>query len=157
VIGLEFRNTLTPRIDITNDITASSEFSINGNVSINMIGINPANALNALPVDIVDSSRQIADRCGAAKTSSFVATGRGGMPQGPMKKRSSDRPWNDLRPQSSSHSIVTPVSSTNSIQPIVEANAFGFDESGVIALIAPNPVSATRAATCGMAGSIGER
>jgi filamentous hemagglutinin family protein len=153
IFGLQYRDRLTP----DNDITASSEFGLNGNVQVNTIGINPANSLNTLPIDVVDSSRQIADRCGAAKTSSFVATGRGGMPQGPMKKHGSDRTWHDLRPQSASNSIVTPVLSTSSIQPIVEANAFEFDESGAISLIVPNPVSATRAATCGIAGSIGER
>jgi large exoprotein involved in heme utilization and adhesion len=37
IIGLEFRNTLTPRKDLTNDITASSEFNVNGTVQINNI------------------------------------------------------------------------------------------------------------------------
>jgi large exoprotein involved in heme utilization and adhesion len=122
---------------------------------VNTIGINPTNALNALPHDITDSSRQIADRCGNAKNSSFVATGRGGMPQNPMKKRGSDRPWNDLRTNTlQTSAIVTPIAQ-NVSQPIVEATAFQIDASGVIALIAPNPISAPTAATCGMAGSIG--
>jgi large exoprotein involved in heme utilization and adhesion len=50
---------------------------LEGNVQVNTIGINPANALNELPSEVVDSSTQIADRCGNSKTSSFVATGRG--------------------------------------------------------------------------------
>jgi filamentous hemagglutinin family protein len=155
IIGLKFRNTLTPRTDLTNDITDSSEFSLNGNVQVNTIGINPTNALNTLPVDVVDSSRQIADRCGNAKGSSFVATGRGGIPQGP-KKHGSDRPWNDLRTNSRQASAnVTSI--TQNIQPIVEASAIEVDESGAIALVAPHSISAPTAATCGMAGSIGAR
>ncbi len=138
---------------------------INGNVQVNTIGINPANTLNALPSEVVDSSNQIADRCGASKTSSFIATGRGGMPQGPRKKKGSDRTWNDLRAISLQASatvqpIVQPISQPIS-QPIVEASAMVFDRSksiefdasGAIALIAPNPIANPAAATCGMAGS----
>jgi filamentous hemagglutinin family protein len=153
VFGLQFRSQLTSN----NDITASSEFGINGNVQVNTIGINPANSLNALPTDITDSSTQITDRCGNAKTSSFIATGRGGMPQGPIKKNGSDRSWHDLRTNTlQTTTIVTPIAQ-NTHQPIVEATAFQIDESGSIALVAPNPIPATIAATCGIAGSIEPR
>jgi large exoprotein involved in heme utilization and adhesion len=145
LFGLQYRDRLTSE----NDITASSEFGISGNVQVNTIGINPANALNTLPVDIVDSSRQIADRCGNAKTSSFIATGRGGMPQGPMKKKGSDRTWNDLRTNTlQASTIVTPISQ-NSRQPIVEASAIEFDEFGGIALTTPKN-SAIQSETCRM-------
>jgi large exoprotein involved in heme utilization and adhesion len=119
IFGLQYRDRLTPE----NDITASSEFGISGNVQVNTIGINPANALNALPGEIHDSSRQIADRCGNAKTSSFIATGRGGMPQGP-KKHGSDRTWNDLRTDAVQASSSVPPIAQNISQPIVEATAF---------------------------------
>jgi large exoprotein involved in heme utilization and adhesion len=45
--GLKYRDRLTA----DNDITASSEFGINGNVTLNTIAINPTNALNTLPMD----------------------------------------------------------------------------------------------------------
>jgi filamentous hemagglutinin family protein len=157
VFGLAYRPKLTPN----NDITASSEFGINGNVEVNMIGINPANALNALPSEVNDSSRQIADRCGNAKGGSLVATGRGGIPQGP-KKHGSDRTWNDLRTNAlQASTIVTPLTESvlktiaqNTNQPIVEATAIEFDEFGGIALTTPKN-SAIQSAACGMAGSIG--
>jgi filamentous hemagglutinin family protein len=149
ILGLKYRDRLTPN----NDISASSEFGINGNVNVNTIGINPANALNTLPVDVVDSSRQIADRCGAAKTSSFIATGRGGMPQGPMKKKGSDRTWHDLRTNAVQGSSSVPPIAQNFSHPIVEATAFQIDKSGVIALVAPNLISAQTEATCGMSSS----
>jgi filamentous hemagglutinin family protein len=153
IFGLQYRDRLTSE----NDITASSEFGINGNVKVNTIGINPANSLNTLPVDVVDPSRQIADRCGNAKTSSFIATGRGGMPQGPMKKKGYDRTWNDFRTNAlQASTIVTPIAQ-NSSQPIVEASAFQIDNSGSISLVAPNPISAQTAATCGIEGSIEPR
>ncbi len=158
LIGLKFRNTLTPRTDITNDITASSEFSINGNVSVNTIGINPTNALNTLPVDVVDSSRQIADRCAAAKTGSFVSTGRGGIPKSPIQTRKAGRTWNDLRDTGSDRSASTTVTTSiaQTANPIVEASAIEVDATGAIALIAPKSIEFQSAATCGIAGSIGE-
>jgi filamentous hemagglutinin family protein len=145
MFGLKYRPALTP----DNDITASSQFGINGNVQVNMVGINSPNSLNELPSEVVDSSRQIADRCGAANTSSFIATGRGGMPQSPMEKRSGDRSWYDLRPLATTNSSV-PVAMTNPIQPLVEASALQIDESGSIALVAANPIAIQPAATCGI-------
>ncbi len=146
VFGLQYRDRLTA----DSDITASSEFGINGNVSINIIGINPANALNTLPIDIVDSSTQIADRCGAAKTSSFIATGRGGMPQSPAQRKKSDRPWNDLRSNSLQASAPVNSIAEKHSQPIVEASAIQLDALGTIALVAPSPIERPSAATCGM-------
>ena len=151
ILGLQYRTVLTPE----NDISASSEFGISGNVQVNTIGINPANSLNALPVDIVDSSRQIADRCGASRNSSFIATGRGGIPKNPSQKRGSDRTWHDLR--SPSIQVNETVMTHNTRQPIVEATALQMDKSGTIVLIAPNPVpeglsntiGLPTAATCG--------
>ncbi len=151
IFGLQFRTTLTPE----NDITASSQFGISGTVQVNTIGINPANALNALPGEVVDSSRQIADRCGNAKGGSLVATGRGGIPQGPRKKKDSDRTWNDLRMNTLQASALVKPVEENHGQPIVEASAIKFDASGSITLIAPTPMANQAAATCGMAASIG--
>jgi filamentous hemagglutinin family protein len=145
ILGLRYRDRLTAE----NDITASSEFGINGNVQVNTIGINPANALNELPVDVVDSSTQIADRCGAAKTSSFVATGRGGMPQGPTKKKGSDRTWHDQRPLTAANPVVTPIAVAN-LKPLTEASAIQLNASGAIELVAVKPVVIQTSATCAL-------
>ena len=160
IFGLKYRDRLTP----DNDITASSEFGINGNVQVNMIGINPTNSLNSLPVDIVDSSRQMTDRCGAAQTSSFIATGRGGIPNNPLQQQKGDRPWHDLRGLNSSNlaplaSIVPqpPIAPQPSITPLIEASALQIDPSGTIALVAhPIPVISHHFATCAMHPAIGE-
>ncbi|MBD2489056.1 S-layer family protein [Aulosira sp. FACHB-615] len=97
IIGLEFRDTLTPRVDTTNDITASSQFNINGTVEINNIGVDPNSGLVELPANLIDSSQQIASGCADNSSSSFVATGRGGIPQNPTEELSSDRTWSDTR------------------------------------------------------------
>jgi large exoprotein involved in heme utilization and adhesion len=152
LIGLKFRNTLTPRTDLTNDITASSEFSINGNVSINTIGIDPNSGLVSLPVDLTDASRQISDRCAAAKTSSFISTGRGGIPNSPMRTRKSDRTWHDLRAtesdRSASSSVITPIAQNPTA--LVEASAFKTNSDGSIELVAPMPSAIDSGATCAL-------
>jgi filamentous hemagglutinin family protein len=154
MFGFKYRDRLTSE----NDITASSDFGINGNVQVNTIGINPANVLNALPVNIHDSSRQIADRCAAAKTSSFVSTGRGGIPQKPIQRVKTDRPWNDLRNTGSDRSATTAVITPLAMPPgtgiaqaqaqIVEASALRTNPDGSIELIAPMPSAIDSGATC---------
>jgi large exoprotein involved in heme utilization and adhesion len=93
LFGLKYRDRLTP----DNDITASSEFGVSGTVQVNAIGIDPNAGLTALPVDTIDPSQQIATGCAAQNDSSFVATGRGGIPENPMQVAKIDRTWSDLR------------------------------------------------------------
>jgi filamentous hemagglutinin family protein len=93
IFGLKYRDRLTP----ANDITASSEFGVNGTVQVNAIGVDPNSGLTSLPVDIVDPSQKIATGCTNQSTSSFVATGRGGIPENPMQSLNGDRIWRDLR------------------------------------------------------------
>ncbi|UKP00475.1 two-partner secretion domain-containing protein [Nostoc sp. UHCC 0870] len=105
IFGLAFRNTLTPRTDLTNDITASSQFNLNGTVQINNIGADPNSGLIELPANVTDQSQQIASGCADTSGSSFVATGRGGIPQNPSQDVRSDtsgglyslRTWSDVR------------------------------------------------------------
>jgi filamentous hemagglutinin family protein len=101
IIGLEFRDILTPRTVLTNDITASSQFNVNGTVQINNISIIPSSGLVELPANITDPSQQIAIGCADTSGSSFVATGRGGIPQNPTQEVRSDKPWSDVRDLSS--------------------------------------------------------
>jgi filamentous hemagglutinin family protein len=97
IFGLKFRDSLTPRTDPTNDITASSQFNVNGTVQINNIGVDPNSGLVELPANVTDPSQQIASGCATNQGSSFVATGRGGIPQNPNQEVRSDRTWSDIR------------------------------------------------------------
>ncbi|WP_049790884.1 S-layer family protein [Trichormus azollae] len=81
ILGLDFRNQLTP----DNDITASSEFGVNGTVQITTPQVNPNFGLVELPVNLVDSYQLIAIGCANTNDSSFVATERGGIPQNPTQ------------------------------------------------------------------------
>ncbi|MCC5634649.1 S-layer family protein [Nostoc sp. CHAB 5844] len=93
IIGLQYR----PQLTAENDITASSQFGVSGTVQINHIGIDPNSGLIELPTNLTDSSQQIATGCSANQSSSFVATGRGGVPQNPTQEVRSDRTWSDIR------------------------------------------------------------
>ncbi len=143
--GLKYRDRLTA----DNDITASSEFGINGNVILNTIEINPANALNTLPMDIPDSSNQIADHCTSTKNSHFAFTGRGGMAQNPMKERRVNRTWHDLRLNPTQSTVLMSPMLDQIQSSLVEASAIQVDESGAIALVNAKPTEIRSAATCG--------
>ncbi|MBE8990506.1 beta strand repeat-containing protein [Nostoc sp. LEGE 12450] len=93
IFGLEFR----PQITSENDITASSQFGVNGIVNVNTIGVDPNSGLVELPENVTDPSKQIASGCSNTNGSSFVATGRGGVPQNPTQEIGSDRTWSDTR------------------------------------------------------------
>jgi large exoprotein involved in heme utilization and adhesion len=58
-------------------------------VVINQLGFDPSSGLVQLPDGLVDSSRKLVDLCGNATDSSFVMTGRGGLPDNPLERTDS--------------------------------------------------------------------
>ena len=148
VFGTQFRPRLTP----LSDITASSEFGLNGLVSINTPNIDPSQGLVALPTGLVDSSNQIAQGCqpgGKRFANSFVTTGRGGLPSSPtdplmqqsalvgwVKLPEADKPGNqgqETRATSSSTPRPLPPGE------IIEAQGWTIDAKGDILLVAAAP------------------
>ncbi|BAY99577.1 filamentous hemagglutinin family outer membrane protein [Tolypothrix tenuis PCC 7101] len=146
ILGLEYRSGLTSE----NDITASSQFGVNGTVEINNVGVDPNSGLIELPANITDSSQQIASGCNANTGSSFVATGRGGIPQNPAQEVRSDRTWSDIRDISAFHTtkpaqaqILTPP------QVLVQATGWRRNANGKIELVADkSPNQVQTALTC---------
>ena len=156
LLGGKFRSKLTPE----SDITASSEFGINGTVQVNGIGLDPSSSLAGLPTDIVDSSNLIAAGCGGKQGSRFISTGRGGIPRDPTHRSILSRPWTDLRqslgapspsaPSPSAQSVESPRSVAQSPRAI-EATALSQDpHTGEIALIAGQMSQPIDPATCGL-------
>ena len=146
IFGLKFRDQLTP----DNDITASSQFGINGNVQINTIDVDPNSGLVALPANVTDPSEQIATGCANKQGSSFVATGRGGIPQNPIQEVRSDRTWDDVRDLSAYRKTgnVTPQTYV-SPKVLVEATSWHRNADGKIELIAaPFPTYVQQSLTC---------
>ncbi|MBD2200273.1 MULTISPECIES: two-partner secretion domain-containing protein [Calothrix] len=133
IFGLEFR----PHITVENDITASSEFGINGIVNVNNIGVDPNSALVELPANITDPSQQIASGCAANTGSSFIATGRGGVPQNPTQELTSDRTWSDIRDISAfQHNGAITAQIPQSTEVIVQATSWHRNAQGKIELVA---------------------
>jgi filamentous hemagglutinin family protein len=133
ILGLKYRDRLTP----DNDITASSEFGVSGTVQVNTIGIDPNSGLTTLPVDIVDPSQQIATGCAASSDSSFVATGRGGMPENPIQSVVFERAWSDLR----SIAVEKTEPRRDAATRPIEATALATNSQGQTELIAQGAIA----------------
>ena len=141
ILGLKYR----PYLTFENDITASSQFGINGTVQVNSLGLDPSSGLTKLPGEVTDSSRSIAKGCAGNQGNRFIATGRGGIPQGPNKKRGSDRSWQDLRALLNSNP-------TAQIQDqklkLIEATRIQTNPDGSIALMDGSAIGSVNAASC---------
>ena len=145
IFGLKYSDRLTSE----NDITASSEFGINGTVDIDNFGVDPNSGLVELPVNLADSSKLIATGCSANQGSSFVATGRGGIPENPNQQVGSDRTWSDIRDLSAYQKTgeIT-VQIPPSPETLIQATSWHRNTQGKIELIADNPTSMRPSLTC---------
>lgn len=145
IFGLEYR----PQLTLENDITASSQFGVNGTVNVNIIGFDPNSGLVELPVNVSDPSQKIATGC-ANNSGSTLATGRGGIPQNPTQEISSDRTWSDIRDISAFHTTqLVKVQIHKSPEILVQATSWRRNAQGKIELItnqSPNQVQT--ALTC---------
>lgn len=149
VFGLKYRSVLTPK----SDITASSEFGINGTVQVNSLSVNPSVGLIALPSDVTDPSQRISAGCAAMNGSSFVQTGRGGIPKSPAQRNAVIRLWNDLQDHVSSKQAEKlrdlGVVSLSERSPLLEATALTHNsQSGELELVAGQVARSSDAATC---------
>jgi filamentous hemagglutinin family protein len=145
IIGLQYRDRLTPE----NDISASSEFGVNGTVEVSTIGVDPNSGLVALPVNVVDPSQKIATGCDQTKSTSFIMTGRGGVPTNPSQWVNTDRSWQDLR-DVKVDALLMPLTPTTASRPSEwqEATAWVKNAQGQPELIMGAQVMSSRVATC---------
>ncbi|BAY99429.1 hypothetical protein NIES37_34120 [Tolypothrix tenuis PCC 7101] len=145
IFGLQFQNQLTPN----SDITASSQFGLSGTVQVNTIGVDPNSGLVELPTNITDPSQQIATGCGGNQGSSFVATGRGGIPQNPMQEVRSDRTWSDTRDISAFHTTKPAQAQISQpSKPLVQATSWHRRADGKIEIVAPQTANVQPSLTC---------
>jgi filamentous hemagglutinin family protein len=139
LIGGAFRPQLTP----DSDITAASEFGVNGSVQITTPNVNPNAGLVELPVDLIDPNQKVAQGCAAEQSSRFVITGRGGIPSSPTNTISTDRPWQDPRnipPSKLANNISAPE--------LIEATGWELNPQGQPQLIVARPIAAPKNITC---------
>ncbi|MBL1174741.1 MAG: filamentous hemagglutinin N-terminal domain-containing protein [Pantanalinema sp. GBBB05] len=133
LFGLQFR----PQLTLENDITASSQFGVVGTVQVDTIGSDPHVDLVELPADVTDSSQQMTTGCAGDQESSFVATGRGGIPQDPTHQVTTDRTWNDIRDLSAYRQSGNPVAQATASSPVlIQASTWRYQPDGTVELIA---------------------
>ena len=142
IFGIEFRDELTPG----NDITASSDFGLDGEFILTQPDIDPSRGLAELPTDVVDGTQQIDRRCTpgrAAQGSSFTVTGRGGLPPNPTDPLTGEAiiaDWVTLNSEENTDS-VTPEANPTSVapKPVVEAQSWTYSPHGQVVLVAQAP------------------
>jgi filamentous hemagglutinin family protein len=152
LFGIEFRDRNTPLSDIT-ATGASSQLS--GTVEINVQDVDPARGLAQLPTEVVDATGMIATGCRDVQGSSFVVSGRGGLPPTPQQALGDDPRWRDWRtPAEISRQPNAPANGTlppsanpaNTKSALVEATGWVTLPSGKVILTAsaPNVISPNR-------------
>ncbi len=136
IFGLEFRPRLTP----LNDITASSEFGLQGVVTIITPNVDPSKGVVSLPGNLVDASQQIAQGCRPpGEAGQFVATGRGGLPAMPGETIAGEALWEDVRNSSTTaQTRGTPRDVAEGLQP-TPAQGWVMDDRGNVTLVAQVP------------------
>lgn len=149
IYGLEYRSQLTSN----SDITAMSQYGMNGSVSISDLRLDPNPEALPLPITLSDEKRRISDRCENSNTNRFIITGRGGLPKAPLWNLDSNRAWRDIRQsaatnkstiastQAQTSSTIAPASFTPP-KPLIEASTWQTNPDGSISLVAPGSTKA---------------
>jgi filamentous hemagglutinin family protein len=156
IFGTQFRENFTPESDITASSDLGPQFS--GTVQIDTADVDPSQGLVELPANVTDPSDQIAQNpCQKGSGSSFIITGRGGLPSSPNNNFSSDNIRVDLlqpvgsSSNSQSVTINQPTNQPTSKQ-IIPAQGWVFNEKGEVVLTAYDPtVSASQRSSNGAA------
>ncbi|MBE9118239.1 filamentous hemagglutinin N-terminal domain-containing protein [Lusitaniella coriacea LEGE 07157] len=130
IFGLQFRPQLTPK----SDITASSQFGVNGTVTVNRLDVDPAQGLTQLSVNLTDPSERIISSCAAAQGNRFIVTGRGGFPPNPNEPLRSSSTWSDIRDLSEFRGETAEVEVEQAES--IEANSWRINEEGNVELVA---------------------
>lgn len=133
------------------EVTVSSPSGQAGNMTItafeqNTPNVDPSRGLGDLPTDVVDGTRLIDNRCtpaGAAQRSSFVITGRGGIPPSPnepLQGESVITDWVTLNSEVENTNTVPKANPARSTpKPLVEAQSWVYGANGEVILTAQSP------------------
>ncbi|MBW4503846.1 MAG: filamentous hemagglutinin N-terminal domain-containing protein [Scytonema hyalinum WJT4-NPBG1] len=127
------------------DITASSEFGVDGTVELNTPEIDPNSALINLPTVPVDT--ELAQGCNSPNyaQSSFIITGRGGLPPNPKDILTPDAvevDWVTLNPNIDNHKSPSVSTLKNPTpEPIIEATGWVFNAKGEVVFTADAPTT----------------
>jgi filamentous hemagglutinin family protein len=154
LLGLKFRNQLTPYSDIT-AFTASPQLGFSsGEFRANLLNPYTPRQIIKLPERLTDSSDRIATGCPVDKGNSFVVTGRGGLPEDPTQSLRGRTVWQDLRLASGTtraeEQARIPQSNSftqhQQLTPLVEATGWVVNANGQVELVANAPEATPQSA-----------
>jgi len=143
LFGLEARPGLfeSLRENNTNDISASSEFGISGDIIIDELRLDPVQRAAELPS--APSSPRLAQGCrGTASSSRFVDTRRGGLPPQVTDLARGDRLWEAIgfSPNPGIREPESPDLEATTSQ-ILEVDGWQHNDEGQIVLMASSSIS----------------
>jgi filamentous hemagglutinin family protein len=141
----------------TNDISASSEFGSNGTLNLAGLNVDPSRGSVQLPIGLIDNTDRIDTYCApksaTTTTSSFIVSGRGGLPSRPGNQSNTFNTGDirDFSPELAQQSPPIP----NPEQPLTEAQLSRTTADGKVHLLAgraiitpkpdcPDPISAEK-------------
>ncbi len=134
----------------TNDITVSSRYGRTGEYRGNVLDTDPTQGLTNLPIDALDPSRLIAQRCAARSRASpnqenkFTVTQRGGLPPNPnemLQNESVVTNWVTLDPAETKPSANVPTTPVSKSAQYIEAQGWIIDQQGEVILTAQSPTA----------------
>jgi large exoprotein involved in heme utilization and adhesion len=131
------------------EIDASSQFGVNGIVTITNLETSKNIVNNKLSDNIIDPSQQIAPSCQANRANNFVVTGRGGLPENPTDTIIGKTIWTDLRDISPKVAVqekggqgkqeTVSQGDQNTPSVIIEAQTWVVNTNGEVELVAYSP------------------
>ncbi|WP_051469915.1 two-partner secretion domain-containing protein [Fischerella sp. PCC 9605] len=140
---------LDPSKLLTNDITAISQQnpSLSGTVTLNTLDVDPSQGLTELPENVADASDKIAQNpCQRGVGSTFVITGRGGLPSNPNQTLNNNNARVDLvEPATTRSNAQSATINQPKIRPtakqIVPAQGWVLNDKGEVVLTAYDPTA----------------
>lgn len=142
---------------ITSKITAVAKTpDLSGTVQVSTPDVDPSKGLVPLTLDVIDVARLVNDNvCARTVNSSFIVTGRGGIPSSPNNSFSNDLSWEDWRmlevskQQTTLTVRETSISSASSpiSNQIIEAQGWMRNQDGTVILTSAAPVGLSRSYT----------
>ena len=150
LLGTTDPTQLNPSRLPTNDITAISQTNpvLNGQVTINTPDVDPSRGLFALPANLVDALRLVAQGCAGVRgqqASRFTVMGRGGLPSNPGDSLGSEAVplnWVTLDPNEQHAGSTTLMPGNAESGQIVEAQGVVRNAQGEVFLVAQAPTTA---------------
>ncbi|ESA35282.1 filamentous hemagglutinin family outer membrane protein [Leptolyngbya sp. Heron Island J] len=126
--------------NMTNNIDASSEAGIDGEVIIETLQVDPDEGIDPLPNRL--AVPEIGQGCQTSSNGQFVATGRGGLTASPYEPLSSDGIQDDIYPvgqgltQPTESRSTSEMASISDEQSLIEAQGWGRNTQGTVVLLA---------------------